>query len=126
METVTSPPPDETRLRRNETDRQAELSEKRTCNVFIAGDSVTSVHSRKKMSNKDIQVKIKSHSGGRFRDISNTLIKMAEEDADYICNLDAILIHCGTNNLSDGESTESVTKQFKQQALLRALTLFVK
>lgn len=88
----------------------------RNYTAFIAGDSVTSILSRNRMSDTNLQVKIKSHSGGRLQDIQNTIIEMAEEDAEFICNTDAVLIHGGTNNLSDGDLIESVIDQYKHLA----------
>ena len=68
------------------------------------------------MSDSKIQVRIKSHHGGKLQDIENTIIKLAEDDEEFICNLNAVVIHGGTNNLSDGESTESVTNQYSHLA----------
>ena len=59
--------------------------------AFIAGDSMTRVLSTARMCNPNIDVKIKSHSGGRVRDVENTLIRLSKTDHDYIENLDAIV-----------------------------------
>ena len=85
-------------------------------NVFIAGDSVTSNLSRNKMSGTNLEVRIKSHSGGKLQHIHNTIIAMAEDDDEYICKTDAVIIHAGTNNLSDGDSVEDIVKQNKDLA----------
>ena len=88
----------------------------RSHNVFIAGDCITSILSQNKMVHANIQVKIKSHSNGSLKDIHDTIITMAQDDDEYICDIDAFIIHAGTNNLSDGGSIESVTKQYKELA----------
>ena len=41
------------------------------------------------------------------------MITIAQDDDEYICDIDAFIIHAGTNNLSDGDSIKSVTKQYK-------------
>ena len=68
------------------------------------------------MSDANLQVKIKSHSGGRLQHIHGTSIAMAEDEDEYICNIDAVIIHAGTNNLSDGDSGDHIVKQYKNVA----------
>ena len=77
---------------------------------------MTSIISQNKLSDRDLQVTIKSHSGGRFQDLCNTIIRIEGDDAEFICSTDAILIHGGANNLSDGESPKSVTDQIEHMA----------
>ena len=77
---------------------------------------MTSILNRNKLSDTDLQVTIKSHLGARLQDLHNTIIRIAEDDAEFICSADAILIHGGTNNLSDGDSSKSVTDQFEHVA----------
>ena len=72
---------------------------------------MTRVLSSRRLSDDDIKVKVKSHSGGPLEDIHNSITKMAEDDDVSICAADVILIHAGTNNLSDGDTEENVTKQ---------------
>jgi hypothetical protein len=81
--------------------------------AFIAGDSMTRVLSTARMCNPNIDVKIKSHSGGRVRDVENTLIRLSKTDHDYIENLDAIVLHVGTNNVSDAVNCEQIVVDFK-------------
>ena len=95
----------EPRTPESTTNRQEQPAADETYTVFIAGDSVTGALSRNKMSDSKIQVRVKSHHGGKLQDIENTIIKFAEDDEEFICNLNAVVIHGGTNNLSDGEST---------------------
>ena len=68
------------------------------------------------MSNANLDIKIRRHSGGKLQNIHNTIITMAENDDEYICNTSAVIIHAGTNNLSDGDSVEDIVKQNKDIA----------
>ena len=96
----------------NDSSVQYQSASGKVYSAFIVGDSMTSILSRNKLSDTDLQVTIKSHLGGRLQDLHNTIIRIAENDAEFICSADAILIHGGTNNLSDGDSPKSVTDQF--------------
>ncbi|MEW8545304.1 MAG: GDSL-type esterase/lipase family protein, partial [Candidatus Thiodiazotropha sp.] len=84
--------------------------------AFVAGDSLTSILSRNKMRSTNLDVKIKSHADGRLQDLHNTIIRMAEEDTEFICNTDIVVIHGGTHNLSDGDSIDSLMDDYKQLA----------
>ena len=77
----------ETQEHRTSTETDTELlqTDQQSYNVFIGGDSVTSILSRNKMSGTNHEVKIKSHSGGKLQHIHNTIIAMAEEEDEYIC-----------------------------------------
>ena len=48
----------------------------RDMQAFIAGDSITHILSTKRMSDSDLKVNIKTHSGARKRTIENSVIKM--------------------------------------------------
>lgn len=100
----------------NDSSVQYQFASGKVYSAFIVGDSMTSILSRNKLSDTDLQVTIKSHVGGRLQDLHNTIIRIAENDAEFICSADAILIHGGTNNLSDGDSPKSVTDQFEHMA----------
>ena len=84
--------------------------------AFIAGVSLTSVLSRNKMTGTNLDVKIKSHADGRLQDLHNTITRMAEEDTEFICSTDVMVIHGGTHNLSDGDSVNSILDEYKQLA----------
>ena len=94
------------------TDTQQQ-SASRKCTALIIGDSTTRILSSNRLSDDDLQVKIKSHSGGRLHDLYNSVIHLAETD-DFICTTDAVIIHGGTNNLSDGDSVDSVEQKITQ------------
>ena len=96
-----------------DTQQQSAATCSRKCTALIIGDSTTRILSSNKLSNDDLQVKIKSHAGGRLHDLYNSVIHMAETD-DFICTADAVIIHGGTNNLSDGDSVDSVEKEVSQ------------
>lgn len=55
-----------------EADMELQTADKQINHVFIAGDSTTSILSRNKMSDANLQVKIKSHQDGKLQDIHNT------------------------------------------------------
>ena len=118
--------PSQSRSSRNNTQEERTLmeadtdlppSDQHSHSVLIAGDSVTSILSRNKMSNTNLDFRIRSHSGGKLQDIHNTIIAMAEDEDEYICNTNAVIIHAGTNNLSDGDSVDDIVKQNKDIAL---------
>lgn len=79
--------------------------------VFIAGDSITRRISPSKMSSEKVNVKIKSHSGGRIDTITKSVSEMNRTDSEYMKDLHAVVLHVGTNNISDGESPDSVSKK---------------
>ena len=80
----------------------------RICNTLILGDSITNILSRKKTCGPNLQIKIKSPTGAILRNIHNTIIYMAENDDGLLSNVGAVLIRWGTNNLSDGDTTDTV------------------
>ena len=90
---------------------QIEGDNNRPVSVFIAGDSITKILSAGKMSDNRVKTKIKSHPGGRVRRIENTIIK--ESDQDHIREASAIVLHVGTNNVADGDSSECILDDFK-------------
>ena len=96
------------------TDTQQQPAANRRYSALIVGDSTTRILSSNKLSEDDLQVKIKSHPGGRLHDLYNSVIRMAETDEEFICTTDAVIIHGGTNNLSDGHSIESVEQEVAQ------------
>jgi hypothetical protein len=104
--------------------RQADLSKKNDASyyrsesgrqtAFVAGDSITRILSAAKMSDNNLEVKIKSHPGGRVRTVENTVRSMLDKDPDYIKQLDAVLLHVGTNNVADSASSDSITAEFRE------------
>jgi len=81
--------------------------------AFIAGDSMTRILSTAKMRDQRLDVKVKSHPGGRIRTIENCFIDLSESDPEYLKQLDAIVLHVGTNNVSDAISCESITEEMR-------------
>ena len=81
--------------------------------AFIAGDSMTSVLSSNKMSDSSVKVNIKTHSGGRVRIIKNTFIAMNETDSHEIKDKDVVLLHVGTSNISDVDSSQYICEELK-------------
>lgn len=59
---------------------------------------------------------IKTHPGGRIRTIENSLIKLAEDESSGIKHTKAIVLHIGTNNVSDADQPETITDEFKDLA----------
>ena len=121
----TNPTPQAVQSRNNSADNQEEPTvtitdttpvNQKSHTILIVGDSVTRILSRNKMIDTNIDVKIKSHPGGKLQDIHNTILSMAENDDEYLCNIDAVIIHAGTNNLSDGDPVDDIVKQNKHIA----------
>ena len=79
--------------------------------AFIAGDSLTRILSCKRMVDSNLDIKIKSHPGGKIWDIENTVINMAKDDTDFICNTDAVVVTAGSKNLSDGDPIEEAIEE---------------
>ena len=59
---------------------------------------------------------IKSLSENRLESIHNTINGMAENVDEFICDTNAVVIHAGTNNLSDGDSIETIVGQYTEIA----------
>jgi len=87
-------------------------------NIFIAGDSITRRISPSKMSNESVNVKIKSHPGGKVGTITKSISEMSRAENDYMKELHAVVLHVGTNNISDGESPESVCEKLENTVSL--------
>ena len=100
----------------NATTTQQQSAADKTYSALIIGDSTTRILSSNKLSDDELKVKIKSHAGGRLHDLHNNIIQMAESEDEFICTTDAIVIHGGTNNLSDGDSIESAREEIAQIA----------
>ena len=81
--------------------------------AFIAGDDLTRVLSRNKISVSSLDIKIKSHVNGRQSSVKNTFINMSQDQPDFISNADAVVLHVGTNDISDGETPERIISEFK-------------
>ena len=84
--------------------------------AFIAGDSITQILSSKRMSDANLKVNIKTHSGGRIRTVENSVIKMAEDNPRCIKQTKAIVLHVGTNNVSDADQPETISDEIKDLA----------
>ena len=79
--------------------------------MFVAGDSITKILSAGRMSDNNVQTKIKSHPGGRVRAIETTIVM--ESQQNHIKDASVIVLHTGTNNVSDGDPCESIIEEFK-------------
>ena len=107
---------------RNPTNQKSELSpvassqRSKSKSVFIAGDDTTSVLSPRLMSDSDMVVKIKTHREGKIGKIETSLVKLAEDNRDYIINLNAIILHAGACNISDTDTLDSVVNGLKDAA----------
>ena len=84
--------------------------------AFIAGDSITSILSTKKMSDEKLKVNVKTHSGGRVRFVEHSLIKLAEDETSAIRQAQTVVLHVGTNNVSDADQPESIADDIKDLA----------
>ena len=80
-----------------------ELQEARgTCSALIIGDSTTNILSQKRLCDTNLQVRIKSLSEDRLESIHNTIIGMAEDVDEFICDTNAVVIHAGTKTSQTG------------------------
>ena len=88
----------------------------RDIQAFIAGDSITQILSTKRMSDSDLKVNIKTHSGARIRTIENSVIKMADEDISSVKKARAIVLHVGANNVTDADQPHSIAEEMRDLA----------
>ena len=84
--------------------------------VFIAGDDMTGNLSSRLMSSNDMSVKIKTHREGRIETIENSLVKLSEENRNYLTNLNAIILHAGAGNITDADTPDSIVNGLKDAA----------
>ena len=82
--------------------------------AFIAGDSITSILTTKRMSSEKLKVNV--HSGGRIRSVESSLIKLAEDESSAIKQSQPVVLHVGTNNVSDADQPESIVDEVKDLA----------
>ncbi|CAC5356137.1 unnamed protein product [Mytilus coruscus] len=80
-------------------------------NLFLVGSSTLKKMSPRKMSTEQINTKVKTIRGGRIRDIEDCLIQyISEGKLDCV---DVIVVHVGTNNVSDGDSVHAIIDDYK-------------
>lgn len=84
--------------------------------AFIAGDSITQILSSKRMTDDNLKVNIKTHSGGRIRSVENSIIQLAEDEERCIKQTKAVVLHVGTNNVSDADQPETIVDEMKDLA----------
>ena len=84
--------------------------------IHIAGDDTTSVLSPRLMTDNNMTVKIKTHRNGRVSTVKDMLVKLADENGDYMISLRAVVLHAGAGNIADSETSESVTEELKTVA----------
>ena len=87
--------------------------EKKRHSAFIAGDSITRALSTGKMRDDNLDVQIKTHPGGKVKTLESTFSHMASKDPDQLKSLDAVVLHVGTNNVSDGDRSENIVNDYK-------------
>ena len=88
----------------------------RDMQAFIAGDSITQILSTKRMSDSDLKLNIKTHSGARIRTIENSVIKMADEDISSVKKARAIVLHVEANNVTDADQPHSIAEEMRELA----------
>ncbi|CAC5385436.1 rnhA [Mytilus coruscus] len=80
-------------------------------NLFLVGSSTLKKMSPRKMSTEQINTKVKTIRGGRIRDIEDCLIQyISEGKLDCV---DVIVVHVGTNNVSDGDSVHAIIDDYR-------------
>lgn len=88
----------------------------RDMQAFIAGDSITQILSTKRMSDSNLKVNIKTHSGARLRTIENSVIKMADDDISSVRKAKVIVLHVGTNNVTDADQPQAIAEEMRDLA----------
>lgn len=76
--------------------------------VYIAGDSMTKRFSPSKMSDNNISFKIRSQPGAKTDTINNNIKQLKPDEKQYVQNCNFFLLHVGTNDVSNGESVDSI------------------
>lgn len=89
----------------------------RQLKAFVAGDSITKRLSAKKMSDQNLTVKIKSNSGGRIESVEKSITEASGSDKQFIQDVDLVLLHVGTNNVTDGDSAEMISSKLENAVI---------
>ena len=55
-----------------------------------------------------MKVKVKTNRGGTIETVDSSLVKLADENRDYLRGLKAVVLNIGTNNIPDAEPSVSV------------------
>ncbi|CAC5413151.1 rnhA [Mytilus coruscus] len=80
-------------------------------NLFLVRSSTLKKMSPRKMSTEQINTKVKTIRGRRIRDIEDCLIQyISEGKLDCV---DVIVVHVGTNNVSDGDSVHAIIDDYR-------------
>jgi lysophospholipase L1-like esterase len=79
----------------------------------VAGDSITRILSPAKMTDANVNVRVKTHPGGKVSTVENTISKLSQTDPEFVKNLDVVVLHVGTNNVSSAASSEQIITDFK-------------
>ena len=88
-------------------------SSQRKFSACVLGDSMTKILSPSRMSDETLEVKVKSHPGGRIKTIEDNFKKLNESNPEYVDNLDAVIFHVGTNDIADSSSSGDIVKKIK-------------
>ena len=80
-------------------------------NLLVIGSSTLKKMSARKMSSENINTKVKTIRGGRIKDIENCLVNYIADGR--LDNVNAIAVHVGTNNVSDGDSVYDIIDDYK-------------
>ncbi len=73
--------------------------------------------STKKLSDQKINVAIRTHPGATVsRQLNKHTLIMAENDSVVISNLDAVVLHVGTNNITDADSATKIVEDLEDTA----------
>ena len=77
---------------------------------------MTKVLSPVKLSAYNVTVRVKSHSGGRVSTLTNTLCN--GQYSSIVESAKAIVLHVGTNTISDDDTPQEIAKQIKDTKTL--------
>ena len=84
-----------------------------TKSAIILGDSMTSRLSAKRMSNDKLQVRIRSYPGYKIENVEHELNNLDNESHVNLKNSDAVILHLGTNNVSNADSASEVANKME-------------
>ncbi|MES9901060.1 MAG: GDSL-type esterase/lipase family protein [Sedimenticola sp.] len=80
--------------------------------VYVSGDSIVGVLSAKIMSDNSLNVSVKTNRGGTVETIQESLLNVAHDKPNYICGVKAVVLHVGTNDVSNATSMGTITEKY--------------
>lgn len=85
-------------------------------NVLIFGDSITKRLSPAKLSDSSISTKIRSRPGATTESLNKQVKEIKIDDKELIKSANIVIIHVGTNDVSNGVSPQQIISNLKEIA----------